>query len=67
MILKEIRIYAEVLEQGLDFKSYLKDILQELHISASIKNIYSKNAEIGSFWIRTRCLIVFERSKILMY
>ncbi len=42
MILKEIRIYAEVLEQGLDFKSYLKDILQELHISASIKNIYSK-------------------------
>lgn len=42
MILEEIRIYAEVLEQGLDFKSYLKDILQELHISASIKNIYSK-------------------------
>ena len=42
MIIKEIRVYAEVLEQGLDFKSYLEDILQGQSINANIKNIYSK-------------------------
>ena len=42
MRLEEIRIYAEVLEQGLDFKSYLEELLKEENKNAEIKNIYSK-------------------------
>ncbi len=38
MKISELRIYAEVLEQGLDFKKYITKILPE----CSIKNIYTK-------------------------
>lgn len=38
MKLDEIRIYAEVLEQGLNFKKYLKTICCDI----IIKNIYTK-------------------------
>lgn len=38
MKLDEIRIYAEVLEQGLNFKKYLKTICYDI----IIKNIYTK-------------------------
>jgi len=49
MIIKEIRIYAEVLEQGLDFKGYLEDILKRQNIQALIKNIYSKKCRSRIF------------------
>lgn len=49
MIIKEIRIYAEVLEQGLDFKGYLEDILKKQNTQASIKNIYSKKCRSRIF------------------
>ena len=38
MIIEEIRIYAEVLEQGIDFKEYI----YKCGLSCPIKNIYSK-------------------------
>lgn len=43
MKIEEIRIYAEVLEQGLDFKEYV----QELGYDYSIKNIYTKKEREG--------------------
>lgn len=42
MRLEEIRIYAEVLEQGLDFKSYLEELLKEENINAEIKKYLFK-------------------------
>lgn len=40
MIISEIRIYSEVLEQGIDFKAYLNKI--ESIKNVKIKNVYSK-------------------------
>lgn len=40
MRIDEIRIYAEVLEQGLDFKEYISD----LGYSCPIKNVYTKKS-----------------------
>lgn len=43
MIVNEIRIYAEVLEQGIDFKKYIS----KLGFTGPIKNIYAKKSRGG--------------------